>query len=193
LSTARSPSDGARVAALTARGGPSDGAHPADVGGRWDGFAMDETTVPLSAAQVIDAYWTSDAPLLHPPWRDPAERVRRHLDTYLDTEAERYLTTGERTLVDAERQLDPAGAVARVTGPEALVAALPGFLDAAWVMPGPADARAQLRVVGGLVRWIVDRGLVAQEGMACDLLEVEVSLAHAAEVVRERSRTDLGP
>ncbi|MFD1504707.1 hypothetical protein FE374_12145 [Georgenia yuyongxinii] len=79
-----------------------------------------------------------------------------------------------------------------MTGPEALVATLSGFLDPAWVMPDPADARTQLHVVEGLVRWIVGRGLVEQEGMACYLLEVEVSLAHAVDVVRERSRPDVG-
>lgn len=151
---------------------------------------MDEPTVPLSAAAAIDAYWTSSTALRHPPWRDAGTRVRAHLDTYLDTEAERYLTTGERALVDAERQLDPAGAVARVTGPEALVAALPGFLDPAWMLFGE-DARAQVLVVDGLVRWLVVQGLVEQEGMSCYLLEVEVSLAHVADQLGRRARPDV--
>lgn len=140
---------------------------------------MDETRVPLSTAQAIDA-WYATAPLLrHPALRARALRVRGHLETYLDTEAERWLTSAELTLVEAERQLDPADAVSRVTGPEALVATLPGFVDRDWLMPMARDARVQLRVVAELVRWLVATGLVDRNEMSCSVLEIEARL-HAA-------------
>ncbi|MFH5823899.1 hypothetical protein [Georgenia sp. AZ-5] len=140
---------------------------------------MDDTTPPVSAAEVIADFFARSSLLRHPATRARARRVRAHLETYLDTEAERFLTRPERALVDAERQLDPAGAVVRVTGPEALVATLPGFVDRAWLMPAEHDARVQLLVVAEVARWAVARGLVDRHEMACAVLELEARLDDA--------------
>ncbi|WP_127131429.1 hypothetical protein [Georgenia sp. SYP-B2076] len=154
---------------------------------------MDETMVPLSAAQVIGAFYASSALLRHPALRSRARRVRGHLEVYLDTEAERWLTSNELTLVEAERQVDPADAVARVTGPEALVATLPGFVDRDWLMPTVPEARVQLRVVAELVRWLVATGLVDRHEMACSVLEIEVRLDLASAWLDERARAEVSP
>ncbi|WP_341358553.1 hypothetical protein V5H98_12245 [Georgenia sp. M64] len=150
-------------------------------------------TVPLSAEQVIGVFWARSRLLQHPALHARGRLVRRHLDVYLDTEAEQWLTTPERALVEAERQLDPAGAVARVTGPEALVAALPGFVDAEWLLPSVADAHAQLLVVDSLVRWLIASGTVDAGEMSCSVLEIETRLAQAAAGLDRRralSRSD---
>lgn len=111
--------------------------------------------------------------------RAHAGAVRAHLDVYLDTEAERMLTPDELALVEAERQLDPVAAVARVTGAEALVAALPGFVDAAWLLPSRAAARAQIKVVELLVAWLEESRRVDRGEMACFLLEVVAACRRA--------------
>ena len=138
---------------------------------------MEPTTVPVSAAAAIRGFYAHATVLHRAGVRERAAVVRRHLETYLDTEAERWLGPADRVLVEAEREVDPAGAVARVTGPAVLVAALPGFLDPAWLMPTVAGARVQLLVVAELVRWLQVTGLV--DGMAYPVLAVQAALARA--------------
>lgn len=139
---------------------------------------MDETPRP-SAADLLDAFFTRSYMLDHPSVRAHAGDVRRHLEVYLDTEHDHFLTTPELVLVAAERQLDPAGAAARVTGADALVAGMPGFVDEAWLMPDVPSARAQLFLVQRLVEWLVGAGHVDRTEMACFLLEVEAAVRRA--------------
>lgn len=154
---------------------------------------MDNQAVPVSAERVLDVFYARTPILRHPSMSARAKLVRAHLETYLDTEAEHWLTDGERTLVEAERQIDPAGAVARVTGPEALLATLPGFLDPEWVMPGAHQARAQLIVVATLVRWLLTVGIVDRAEMSCSVLEVQTRLELAWRRVDARAASALSP
>ncbi|MPV36210.1 hypothetical protein [Georgenia subflava] len=154
---------------------------------------MDLSAVPLSAEQALTLFFRRAAVLRHPAMRVRSQRVRSHLEVYLDTEGEHWLTTGERTLVEAERQIDPAGAVARVTGPEALVAALPGFVDPEWLMTEHSQVRAQLIVVAELVEWLVGSRLVDRNELSCSLLEIEVRLTKAWERLDARAGSALSP
>ncbi|MDD9207574.1 hypothetical protein PU560_14045 [Georgenia sp. 10Sc9-8] len=152
---------------------------------------MAEITPPLSTAQVLTSFYSEARSLRHPTVRPRVATVREHLEVYLDTEAEQWLLPDEQALVDAERQMDPAGAVARVTGPEALVAVLPGFLDEAWLLPLPSDARAQLRLVTELVDWLLQTGTVDGGAMACSILEIDTVVRRARK--RLAGRNDGGP
>jgi hypothetical protein len=154
---------------------------------------MDNQAVPVSAEQVLDVFYARTPILRHPSMFVRGRRVRAHLETYLDTEAEHWLTDAERTLVEAERQIDPAGAVSRVTGPEALLATLPGFIDPEWMMPGVHQARAQLVVVAALTRWLVETGLVDRTEMSCSVLEVQTRLELAWRRVDARAASALSP
>ncbi|UNX53823.1 hypothetical protein MF406_12645 [Georgenia sp. TF02-10] len=147
-----------------------------------------DTTVPLSGAQVLAAYFAESPALRHPARRARAAQVRAHLEVYLDTEGDSWLTDDELLLVEAERQLEPAGAVSRVTGPEALVAMLAGFVDPAWLMPAPAQRQAQLVVVEDLLAWLIDGRFVHPGEMACSLLEIEVRVQQAWRNLRARER-----
>ncbi|MHB1065197.1 MAG: hypothetical protein ACYC1Z_12040 [Georgenia sp.] len=145
---------------------------------------MDETPRP-SAAALLAAFFARSPVLAHPSVRGHAGEVRRHLEVYLDTDYERFLTPSELVLAGAERELDPAGAVARVTDAEALVAGLPGFVDDAWLMPGVPRARAQLFLVLRLVEWLVGAGHVDRTEMACFLLDVEAAVVRARRDLRD--------
>ncbi|WP_152190925.1 hypothetical protein [Georgenia satyanarayanai] len=126
----------------------------------------DDARVPLSGAQLLASFFASAPSASHPAVRGRVPRVRAHLLTYLDTEAEAWLTPDELVLVGAERQLEPQDAVVRVTGVEVVVAALPGFCHPAWLLPAALDARAQLRLVAGLRQWAAEHGgLSAQAAM----------------------------
>lgn len=140
---------------------------------------MEPSIVPHSAAAALAAFFAGLRAARHPALRGPVARVHRHLEVYLDTEAERWLTTPELALVEAERQLDPAGAVARVTGPDALVATLPGFVHRDWLLPRPADARLQVFLTDLLLRWLIEARLVDRTELACSVLEVEVAVTSA--------------
>jgi len=154
---------------------------------------MDNQAVPVSTEQVLDVFYERTPILRHPSMFVRGRRVRTHLETYLDTEAENWLTDPERTLVEAERQIDPAGAVSRVTGPEALLATLPGFVDPEWMMPGVHQARAQLVVVASLTHWLVEAGLVDRTEMSCSVLEVQARLELARRRVDTRAASALSP
>lgn len=150
---------------------------------------MVETTAPMSMGRVLSVFYAEGPFLRHPALRRRAERVRDHLTVFLDTEAERWLLPDELALVEAERQLDPAGAVARVTGAAALVSVLPGFLDEAWLLTDPSDAAVQVELVTSLAAWMVQRDFVDAREMEVALLEVaaKVEAARAALALRYRA------
>lgn len=148
----------------------------------------DDARVPVSAAQVVEEFFASSPALSHPTIRSRAARVHQHLRTYVDTEAEDQLTVDELTLVAAERQLEPADAVLRVTDAEVLVAVLPGFCHPAWLLPSTSDARAQLRVVTALRNWVAEHGYLDAVAAACLLLSVDDAVRRA-QVVLDRSPT----
>lgn len=126
----------------------------------------DDARVPESGAHLLASFFASASIANHPAVRARVPRVRAHLLTYLDTEAERWVTPDEMVLVHAERQLDPVDAVLRVTGVEVVLAALPGFCHPAWLLPATRDARAQLRVVVALRHWVAERSEHGRGGRA---------------------------
>ncbi|MFC4555592.1 hypothetical protein [Georgenia faecalis] len=146
---------------------------------------MDDTTVPVSMAQALEAFFADAAMSDHPATRARIIAVRRHLDVFLDTEAERALVPDERILVEAEREIDPVAAVARVAPPEALIAALPGFLEDAWLLPAQADARVQVRVVAQLAEWVTHHGLAP--GMECFVHQIHTAVRDARRSIADRA------
>lgn len=115
---------------------------------------MSSTRVPVSATALVASFFASGPVVSHPTIRSRAPRVHQHLLTYLDTEAERYLSHEETVLLDIQRQLDPVNAVPRVGGPSMLLQSLPAFCQTAWLLPDAADARAQLWTVLALRDWV---------------------------------------
>ncbi|QDB79818.1 hypothetical protein FE251_10845 [Georgenia wutianyii] len=141
----------------------------------------DGEQVPVSAQDLLTSFFATAPVAAHPAIRARVPRVRAHLLTYLDTEAEDCLTNDELTLLHAERQLQPRDAVLRVVGAEALLVALPGFCHPAWLLPALADAHAQLRVVAAL------RDRLAEEPLGTDavclLRDVDAAVRRAQAVL----------
>ncbi|MBD8062954.1 hypothetical protein [Oceanitalea stevensii] len=139
----------------------------------------DDARVPMSGAQLLASFFASAPTAAHPAIRARVPRVRAHLLTYLDTEAEAWLTPDELVLVGAERQLEPQDAVVRVTGVEVVVAALPGFCHPAWLLPAPLDARAQLRLVAALRQWAAEHGELSAQATVHLLPRVDEAVRRA--------------
>lgn len=152
----------------------------------------DDAQVPVSAAHILTSFFAAAPIVSHPAIRARVPRVHQHLRTYVDTEAEHQLTPDELALVAAERQLEPADAVLRVTGAEALVAVLPGFCHVAWLLPVTADARAQLRVVTALRHWVGDAGYLDGLDANCLLYAVDDAVRQAQAVLDRSPATGPG-
>src|SRR5690606_33924035 len=89
------------------------------VGGGCQPRAMDSTVAaPRTTAAVLEAFFSTHPMLRHPALAARARQVRLRLEDYLDTEAERWLTTGELEAVHEERRAVAAG----LAGAEGVVA-----------------------------------------------------------------------
>ena len=141
----------------------------------------DDAHVPISAAHVLATFFDSAPVAGHPSIRARLPRVRDHLLTFLDTEAERWLTADELVLVCAERELEPVDAVIRVAGAELLVAALPAFCRPEWLLPARLAARAPLHVVAAVGPWALERGYLPgpQGRMLLERIDLAVARARA--------------
>lgn len=153
--------------------------------------------VGRSAAVVLGDFHRSCPALRHPTLATRAGVVLARLVGYLDAEATRLLTTGELEAVAAERRAVAAGraegtgVVPRVTDAEALLCALPGFLESRWLPEAYADAKAQVLVVEELVRWLRRSGDPDPHDYACGYLAAQVQAARAREALHRRSRRGL--
>ncbi len=159
---------------------------------------MDRTAaVRRPVVAVLREFRRTSLALRHPTLATRSVEVLSRLVDYLDAEASRFLTTGELEAVAAERRAVRAGraaahgVVARVTDAEALLCALPGFLEPRW-LPGPyADAKAQVLVVEELVRWLRRSGDPDPRDHACGYLAAEVQARRARESLRRPARSGL--
>ncbi|MEE6282217.1 hypothetical protein [Georgenia sunbinii] len=140
---------------------------------------MRSSRVPISATALVASFFASGAVVSHPTIRPRITRVRQHLDTYLDTEAEQLLGYDDLILLDVQRQLDPVHAVLQVGGVPLLIHALPGFCQPAWLLPDPADARAQLLTVLALHDWIVGEVPAAASHESSDRVRLAARAAFA--------------
>jgi len=89
-----------------------------------------------------------------------AVRVENELRAFLETEADRYLTDDERTILAAEQEFAPTGAACRALEAEVLLVALVGFITPPYLAPDLLLRRVQLDLVdalGGYVAYVVLR------------------------------------
>jgi len=90
------------------------------------------------------------------------------LDAYLATvEVTPWLGEEYATILEAERQFAPTGALLRLFGLEGLVYCLPGFLAPEWLSPVPSERRAQIALSGRLLDHLRRRQLIDLREIAC--------------------------
>jgi hypothetical protein len=86
-------------------------------------------------------------------------RIDEHLRTYLEARGQDRLCSDDALLLAAEREFQPLGAFCRIMHADALLAALPDFLGADWLMPQGLDRKVQISQSSRLVHWLI-RGRV---------------------------------
>ncbi|TFC04837.1 hypothetical protein E3O42_04905 [Cryobacterium adonitolivorans] len=81
-------------------------------------------------------------------------QVENDLRAFLETEAERYLTDDERTLLAAEQEFEPSGAACRSLEAEVLFVALTGFITPPHLAPDLLLRRVQLDLIDALAGYV---------------------------------------
>lgn len=146
-------------------------------------------TVPLSAEAVLTDYFTRAPHLRHPSLRGRAPRLQAAITAHLEVHGAAHLRDDELFLLEAERQLEPQGAVVRTMGPVSLLAALAELLR---TLPWPADLReasARLHLLTGLRAWIVEAAPQATHDPALAALTEALRCAHVRLEAARRSRS----
>ena len=146
--------------------------------------------VPLSAAQVLDAFFLRARFLRHPALRGRGDRVYTQLRRFLEVCGEQWMTGTENSLLAAERQIEPAGAVVRTMSPESLLSALPEFLAPHWMLTDAFDAGSQVRVVAALRVWLLEWRVVDAAEMEPGLLELDAAVDAARRRLAAGRRLD---
>ena len=144
------------------------------------------TTTPirdLRISELLDIYFGERCATAGTTVRGRLLRVRRHLETFLDEQAWRGLTEGDRELLRAEKELDPVGAFARLMHAEDLICAFYWWVQPEFRMTFDLDAKEQVRIASQMIDWMHRRGYVRYwRDMSCIILDVrhQVQLARNA-------------
>lgn len=110
--------------------------------------------------------------------------VETQLRECIEAEAERVLVASDRTLLAAEREFHPTGAVARLMQADDLVFLLPIFLEPQWAPTQAQQRRVQLGLVDRLTGHLLVTGLVERYGMECPLIEIRSGIDRAKAQLR---------
>ncbi|WGW12137.1 hypothetical protein LWF01_18980 [Saxibacter everestensis] len=114
-------------------------------------------------------------------------RVYIQLNRYLESDdAGRLLGTDYNRLLAAEREFRPDRALARLFSAEGLVLCLSGFVDDAWLLPAPVDARSQISLTDRLLRWVQGRHLIDMSSCSCAVYECEEAIRRARKILRSQ-------
>lgn len=152
---------------------------------------MSRSRPPITA--VLDRFFAVEAGLVSGARLRCLERVERTLRTCLEVEGERVLEPRGRSLLQAERVLDPVDAFARTMHADDLAFALPLFLGERWRAADLLEARMQVHVAERLAGFLVDQRLIDPAALACALIELEVLAARVrGDLERVRTTTDRG-
>lgn len=110
------------------------------------------------------------------------------LREYLEGLPDTFFTTPELAILRSEREFDPDGAIGRVMNAEALLYALPKFVEPRHLQMPELLQREQLRLVGNLANYLVSTPLRADD-YACVQLDLGRAL-DKAKVSLDRSRRE---
>jgi hypothetical protein len=141
-----------------------------------------------SADMIIDGFFADALSGQGATARGRTGRVRDHFRRFVEENGESVMVEPDRRMIEAERQFSPDSAVERIARTDDLVFLLPLFITVDRLLPHRLDARAQLLLSRGLLRWMA--GLYNSE-ICCPLHEFEAEYARSsqylkAELTRER-------
>ena len=141
-----------------------------------------------SADMIIDGFFADALSGQGATARGRTGRVRDHLRRFVEEMGESVMVESDRRMVDAERQFSPDSAVERIARADDLVFLLPLFIAVDRLLPHRLDARVQLLLSRGLLRWMA--GLYNPE-ICCPLHEFTAEYARSSqhlktELARER-------
>jgi hypothetical protein len=103
-------------------------------------------------------------------------RIDAHLRLFLETRGRECLTAENARWLAFEHQFQPYGAFCRLLHADALLTALPDFLEDSWLMPHGIDCRVQLSQSSRLVHWLVGNRLVDYRRHRQDLVRFGAAL-----------------
>jgi hypothetical protein len=134
--------------------------------------------------QIVAAFFASRLEDSTGLRRRRIEAVDARLRAFLEADGARILTTGDRALLDLERQFGGGNAFARTMHADDLLFALQLFLREPWLPDDVQDRRVQLRTVDALVYYLLARRLVDRHELACPLLQLQVAIDDAKSALR---------
>jgi hypothetical protein len=117
--------------------------------------------------------------------------VRTDLESHLEAEGSRVLTTVQQQILNTERQFAPDGAFVRTMHADDLYYALLHYLHPAHALAGVEQHEAQLDAVGALAEWLSRSGLIGGQNVSeCTIIEFDLAMSRVREVVNaERAAT----
>ena len=121
------------------------------------------------------------------------EEVEEQLRACIEAEADRILVTSDLLLLAAEREFNPAGAVARVMHAEDLIFILSIFVEPQWQPTNQTQRQTQLRMTEWLTGYLLRSRLVDRDGLCCPLLDIEGGISRGrAELRQQRALANAG-
>lgn len=136
---------------------------------------MDNTTHLMA----LQAFFRGEAWSKTAHTRARYERVHRQLLQFLDhADMARWTGTHPAALLAAERQFGQ-GAFFRVFDFDDLICCLPGLVGPDWLLPMPADRRAQISLTWRLAEFLDRNRLIDRQRVSCAYWDVEGAVRQA--------------
>jgi hypothetical protein len=147
---------------------------------------MNETHPTID--QIIEAFFSARLQSMAGLRRTRFLRAKTSLRQFLERGADDILTAQEEAIVASEREFRREDAFARTLHADALIAALPLWLEARWLAADLIDRGVQLQVADALAGYVLGHRYL-QQGIECYLWQLRASIDDAhRELARERIR-----
>lgn len=109
--------------------------------------------VPLNAQDVLRTFFADAPELRHPSMRTRAARLQDDFEALLEREGPPLMDEDERTIYQAELQIEPGGAAVRTMSATTLLRGLGALVSARLMPTALPEASAWLRAVDALNQW----------------------------------------
>ena len=144
------------------------------------------TLIP-TIADLLDDFFIGYQPNAPVAVQARIDVVRNDLERHLDLEGPRVLTTSQLTILDTEKQFDPAGAFARTMHADDLYYALEHYLGLAQAFEEVSLRETQLDVVAALAEFLWRRRLVSARNVSeCTVIEFDIALKRGRDALKNR-------